>query len=139
MHNDVSKGALKESSDQAYMIREDFREANMTLGIDCTKVHEFHFSHLQKTRKSKAPIGSVTVTSSSSSSSSSLEESMSNVCHSYLQFAAEAFKMALNLVLEHERCCEQFTINNLPMTIAFPSSWKSPSQYRVGNVRACSI
>lgn len=70
----------------------------MRLGIDCMKVHEFFFSQLQKNQ----PIARSR--SSISSPLSALEGSLSNVCHSYLKFAEEAFKTALDLVPKQERC-----------------------------------
>jgi hypothetical protein len=78
---------------QSYMTRENFRESNMLLGIDSIEVYEF-FSQLQKnllTAQRRVTVGAV------------LDISISNVCHSFLMLAQETFKIALNLVLEHER------------------------------------
>mmetsp|Transcript_37657 Transcript_37657/g.90791 ORF Transcript_37657/g.90791 Transcript_37657/m.90791 type:complete len:612 (-) Transcript_37657:11-1846(-) len=98
MRKDISNDSLDEHSDQAYTLRENFREANMLLGLDCMEVYEFFLTQLR--RNQQMPNKS----RSSSSSSTSLVESLSNVCRSYLRFAEDTFRTALNLVLEQERC-----------------------------------
>ncbi|KAL3815856.1 hypothetical protein ACHAXA_002272 [Cyclostephanos tholiformis] len=91
---DTANGLLDETVDRSYMARENFREANMLLGIDSIEVYDF-FSQLQKNR---------TTAQTRVSSRAIPEHSLSKACHSFLAFAQETFKTALNLVLEHERC-----------------------------------
>lgn len=86
------------------MVRENFREANMLLGIDCMEIHQFFSSKFEQSQQT-AQIRS--------SSIKSLEDLLSKVCLAYLKLAEETYKAALNLVLEHERC----QASNTPMTI----------------------
>ena len=77
------------------MVRENFREANMLLGIDCMEIHQFFSSKFEQSQQT-AQIRS--------SSIKSLKDLLSKVCIAYLKLAEETYKAALNLVLEHERC-----------------------------------
>mmetsp|Transcript_34834 Transcript_34834/g.74239 ORF Transcript_34834/g.74239 Transcript_34834/m.74239 type:complete len:1045 (-) Transcript_34834:149-3283(-) len=97
MRKDVSNELLDKSSNRAYTIRDNFREANIALGIDCTEIHEFFFSRLQKDKK---PLNC------SSTAASLLKQALSKVCQSCLAFAEGTFRTALNLVFEQERCCQ---------------------------------
>jgi hypothetical protein len=95
---------------QAYNIRDNFREANMLLGIDSMEVYEF-FSRLQKKQQTTQRRFTPNSSSSTTTSSIIINESLSKACHSFLVFAHETFRTALNLVLEHER----FTTTNSPV------------------------
>ena len=68
----------------------------MLLGIDSIEVYEF-FSRIQKERPTEQR-------RFASNPSSFTDDSLSKACHSFLMFAQETFRTALNLVLEHERC-----------------------------------
>ncbi|KAL3795488.1 hypothetical protein ACHAW5_002455 [Stephanodiscus triporus] len=95
-NDEIANGLLDETSDRAYNVRENFREANMLLGIDSIEVYEF-FSRLKKERPMEQR-------RFASNPLSFTDDSLSNACHSFLMFAQETFRTALNLVLEHERC-----------------------------------
>ena len=84
-------------------MRDNFREANMLLGIDSMEVYEF-FSRLQKKRQTAQRRFTPTSPSCPTTSSIIIDDSLSKACHSFLVFAHETFRTALNLVLEHERC-----------------------------------
>ena len=87
---------------QVYNIRDNFREANMLLGNDSMEVYEF-FSRLQKKRQTAQRRFTPNSVSSPTTSSIIYDDSLSKACHSFLVFAHETFRTALNLVLEHER------------------------------------
>ena len=82
---------------QAYTIRENFREANMLLGIDAMEVYEFYSQLERETSTTQNRFTGVTRSSFSS------EDTLFDVCLSCLKFAKETFNTALSLVLEHER------------------------------------
>ena len=86
----------------------------MLLGIDSMELYEF-FSEYQQEEQT------TTTTSYLSSSSPALDTSLSNACNSFLMFAQEVFKSALNLVLEHEKCQ---VANNLPLTTTIDYIWE---------------
>ena len=102
---------------QAYNIRENCRESSMLLGIDSMEVYEF-FSELQQEGQKTT---NRFTTSSLSSSSTAIDTSVSKACNSFLMFAQEVFKSALNLVIEHEKCQ---VANNLSLTTTIDNIWE---------------
>lgn len=103
--------------EQAYNIRENCRESSMRLGIDSMEVYEFFSEIQQEGQKTKNRF----TTSSLSSSSTAIDTSLSKACNSFLMFAQEVFKSALNLVIEHEKCQ---VANNLSLTTTIDNIWE---------------
>jgi len=88
----------------------------MLLGIDSMEVYEF-FCRLQKKRQTTQRRFTPNSASSPTTSSITIDDSISKACNSFLVFAHETFRTALNIVLEHERCAATnspvATIDNL--------------------------
>lgn len=112
-----TKHSVNIACGQAYNIRENCRESSMLLGIDSMEIYDF-FSELQQ--EGQKTTNRVT-TSNLPSSSTALDTSLFKACRSFLMFAQEIFKSALNLVLEHEKCQ---VANNLSLTTTIDNIWE---------------
>ncbi len=93
VRKDISSGAVKKSSDEAYAAREKCREVNMLLGIHCLDIHDFLSSEVSSLE-----------TPNSTPMSLSFKVLLSQTDHCFLLAAEEASKNALILVLEQEEC-----------------------------------
>lgn len=92
VRKDISSGALKKSSDEAYAAREKCREVNMLLGIHCLDVHDFLSGEVSS------------LVTPNTSMNLSFKVLLSQTDHCFLLAAEEAFKNALILVMEQEEC-----------------------------------
>jgi len=102
---DISSGALKKSSDEAYDARENFREVNMLVGIHCLDCHEFLSGEVSSCLATTSSTTSITRNGNSMMSLlSPFSVLLSQTDHCFLLAAEEAFKTALILVMEQEDC-----------------------------------
>mmetsp|Transcript_36093 Transcript_36093/g.73582 ORF Transcript_36093/g.73582 Transcript_36093/m.73582 type:complete len:1022 (-) Transcript_36093:24-3089(-) len=98
VRKDISLGALKKSSDEAYDARERCREVNMLLGIHCLDIHDFLSGEVSSLARPS------TLRNGTSMSLSPFNALLSQTDHCFLLAAEEAFKNALILVMEQEDC-----------------------------------
>ncbi|KAL9180538.1 hypothetical protein ACHAXT_010991 [Thalassiosira profunda] len=99
MREKMSKGLLDESSDQAYAVRENFREALMHLGIDLLAASDFFSTKLRDIQN-----GSPNRCNSAAAFQSSMGDALWDIIDAYLRFAEEVFRTALGVVADQERC-----------------------------------
>lgn len=95
VNRDISSGKLKESSNEAYVERENVREVNMLIGLKCMEIDEFLSEEMRKIMKTAK-------TSVVANSLSPFLALLSETIHCFLLAAEEASKNALLLVLENE-------------------------------------